>query len=149
MLKIKTNPNLDDASCRRLLPGDEHIFFGEDDHEGAAFDGKYSARLRREQSNREVEAKIRYCAQCPVRLACLEAGWNEEFGVWGGWSPQERANGKRLAGRPRSVISEQRETAARLVRGGLSVQDTSVKMDISEKVLRRYLNEYLSLSVSE
>lgn len=27
---------------------------------------------------------LRLCASCPVRPYCLEKGWHEEFGVWGG-----------------------------------------------------------------
>lgn len=27
---------------------------------------------------------IKICATCPVRGYCLEKGWDEEYGVWGG-----------------------------------------------------------------
>lgn len=33
---------------------------------------------------------IRVCAQCPVRPYCLEKGWDEEYGVWGGITEGQR-----------------------------------------------------------
>jgi hypothetical protein len=30
------------------------------------------------------------CQECPVRPACLEDGLEEEWGVWGGYTPTER-----------------------------------------------------------
>jgi hypothetical protein len=30
------------------------------------------------------------CARCPVRGFCLELGWSEMFGIWSGFTPQER-----------------------------------------------------------
>jgi hypothetical protein len=35
------------------------------------------------------------CARCPVRKECLELGWDDEWGVWGGTLPRERAAYKR------------------------------------------------------
>lgn len=44
------------------------------------------------------EAK-RICAECPVRLECLEYALeqDERFGIWGGMSERERRKLKRLA----------------------------------------------------
>ena len=33
---------------------------------------------------------IRACRTCPVRLACLQTGLNEQYGVWGGYLPGQR-----------------------------------------------------------
>lgn len=33
---------------------------------------------------------VRICAQCPVRPYCLEKGWSEEHGVWGGLTEGQR-----------------------------------------------------------
>lgn len=33
---------------------------------------------------------LRICATCPVRPYCLEKGWNEEHGVWGGMTESQR-----------------------------------------------------------
>jgi WhiB family redox-sensing transcriptional regulator len=38
----------------------------------------------------EVERAKAVCRLCPVRLSCLEAGLEEQFGVWGGLSSAER-----------------------------------------------------------
>jgi WhiB family redox-sensing transcriptional regulator len=44
------------------------------------------------------EAK-RICAECPVRVECLEYALEEDerFGIWGGMSERERRKLKRLA----------------------------------------------------
>ena len=31
------------------------------------------------------------CQECPVRTACLEDGLEDEWGMWGGYTPTERA----------------------------------------------------------
>jgi WhiB family redox-sensing transcriptional regulator len=31
------------------------------------------------------------CSTCQVRLECLEAGMDEDYGIWGGLSPKRRA----------------------------------------------------------
>lgn len=33
---------------------------------------------------------VRICATCPVRPYCLEKGWDEDHGVWGGTTEGER-----------------------------------------------------------
>lgn len=33
---------------------------------------------------------LRICAGCPVRPYCLEKGWNEDDGVWGGHTVAQR-----------------------------------------------------------
>lgn len=33
----------------------------------------------------------RVCARCVVRIECLEAGLDQEHGMWGGTTPDERA----------------------------------------------------------
>lgn len=30
------------------------------------------------------------CKTCPVKAECLEAGWDEHFGVWGGMTRKDR-----------------------------------------------------------
>ena len=32
----------------------------------------------------------RICATCPVTDQCLEAGMDEDYGIWGGLSPKQR-----------------------------------------------------------
>ncbi|MFD6970574.1 WhiB family transcriptional regulator [Streptomyces sp. NPDC059949] len=36
------------------------------------------------------------CGFCPVRGECAELGENEEFGIWGGQSPDDRIAAKRF-----------------------------------------------------
>jgi len=55
------------------------LFFG-------PFNERPSARRRREAR------AVRMCGQCPVRLACRDAGRrNHESGIWGGETEEERA----------------------------------------------------------
>jgi WhiB family transcriptional regulator, redox-sensing transcriptional regulator len=32
----------------------------------------------------------RICSNCPVKGFCLELGWNEDYGIWGGFTSNER-----------------------------------------------------------
>jgi WhiB family redox-sensing transcriptional regulator len=43
----------------------------------------------------------RLCAECPVRVECLEfaIGNGEPVGIWGGMTPEERVRYKRRTGR--------------------------------------------------
>jgi len=33
----------------------------------------------------------KFCARCPVRAECLVEGMTERYGIWGGYTPDERA----------------------------------------------------------
>jgi hypothetical protein len=33
---------------------------------------------------------MRICQGCPVQPYCLEAGWMDQHGIWGGWTPEAR-----------------------------------------------------------
>lgn len=33
------------------------------------------------------------CENCPIKDECLSRGMNEEYGLWGGWTPKERSVG--------------------------------------------------------
>jgi WhiB family redox-sensing transcriptional regulator len=52
-----------------------------------------TARMRRESAAKQI------CATCPVQQTCLQ--WalvtREPYGVWGGSTPEERANRMRAA----------------------------------------------------
>ena len=43
----------------------------------------------RGQPDQAARAKA-ICAGCPVRLECLEAGLDEDYGIWGGLAADER-----------------------------------------------------------
>jgi WhiB family redox-sensing transcriptional regulator len=38
----------------------------------------------------EIATAKAICATCPVNKQCLSAGRNEEFGIWGGFTAEER-----------------------------------------------------------
>lgn len=61
---------------------------------------------------RRVEDAKLICAGCPVRECCLAYAMDsEEYGVWGGLTPEER---DATRGRPFRYSLEQRRAAARL-----------------------------------
>ncbi|MGO9657371.1 MAG: WhiB family transcriptional regulator [Acidimicrobiales bacterium] len=46
--------------------------------------------LYRSHKAAEIAAAKAICAKCPVRKQCLSAGLDEEFGIWGGLTAEER-----------------------------------------------------------
>lgn len=42
-----------------------------------------------------VEFVLSVCRDCPVRKTCLEVNFNEEFGIWGGTTPEDRKRMKK------------------------------------------------------
>lgn len=47
----------------------------------------------------QINAAKAICATCPVKHACLEAGMDEHYGIWGGTSETERRILRRLRAR--------------------------------------------------
>lgn len=76
MIQIETLPWASEAKC---LQADPETFFPE-----------------KGGSTREAK---RICAQCEVRVECLEYALanDERFGIWGGLSERERRREKRIA----------------------------------------------------
>lgn len=74
--------DLDGALC--YVGGyDPALWFGED-HEGRSNVTTAAAQER-------TRAAKAVCAQCPVRVRCLESALHEKYGVWGGLTAEERA----------------------------------------------------------
>ncbi|MFJ7590151.1 WhiB family transcriptional regulator [Streptomyces sp. NPDC097617] len=48
------------------------------------------------ESTADVDQAKGACGFCPVRAECAELGENEEFGIWGGQTPEDRIATKRL-----------------------------------------------------
>jgi hypothetical protein len=48
------------------------------------------------RKRRAIEAARQVCNGCTVRLECLAAGLDEQYGVWGGRSAMERVQLRRL-----------------------------------------------------
>lgn len=55
---------------------------------------------------------IRICAGCEVRAYCLEKGWEEDHGVWGGYTASQRIS-IRTTLQLDKVTRRQRRTAIR------------------------------------
>lgn len=76
--RLRERPTwMDQAACRGLGPD---MFFA---------DGRGG------HLNRTYDKVRAICDGCPVQQACLAWGWKEEFGVWGGRAPSERAARRR------------------------------------------------------
>jgi hypothetical protein len=63
-----------------------HVFYPEDFHTSSQ--SMAMVRLA-ERTAREI------CMRCPVIAQCLRVGLREEFGIWGGTSPEQRRRIKR------------------------------------------------------
>ena len=46
-------------------------------------------------TTRAYEVAKKWCAGCPVRAQCREAGQSEAFGLWGGTTPSQRKGDRR------------------------------------------------------
>ena len=57
-----------------------HVFFPED----LATPGQSHMRIMATDTAREI------CLRCPVIAQCLKIGMFEEFGIWGGTTPEQR-----------------------------------------------------------
>lgn len=55
----------------------------------------------------DIQETIKVCNRCPIRVQCLEAGFDQEYGVFGGLSALQRARlrGKRDAQTDRAKVS--------------------------------------------
>ena len=141
---------IEQAACKGST--DEVFFAPEPEIEGTPSGGELG-RLRSETSQRDLTAKIRYCAECPVRLKCAGLGWSQEYGIYGGWSPLERRMHDEGRYRPtqiRSAVSASRDKAVKLVRDeGLSINDAAIKMEMSPTSVADYLRQAWALAVTE
>lgn len=94
-------------------------------------------------------AKVRYCDGCPLAAQCLEWGWYEEWGVWGGYDPTERA-AMRQGESIRTVKvppkpSPRREAVVSLVKDGLGVDEAAEQLGTSPTQVRWHLGHHLAL----
>lgn len=66
--------------------------------------------MPRDELIRRTTAAKTVCGQCPVRLACREAGADEPYGIWGGLTESERNRyaKRRNLKRPREIVYTQR-----------------------------------------
>lgn len=45
------------------------------------------------------------CEHCPVLRECAEAGWEEEYGLWGGMTPKDRRNKRYALNKSRVLVT--------------------------------------------
>lgn len=83
------------------------------------------ARLKTETAERRLKAQLTCLETCPMVEACRELGRDEEFGVWGGTTPDDReAVREGRPKKPRNLRSKGGGTRIMLSRqliGGVSI----------------------------
>jgi WhiB family redox-sensing transcriptional regulator len=91
----------------------------------------------------EMEHAKEACGFCPVRTECAELGDDEEFGIYGGMTPEER----RIAKRTRVAIAERRLTAQLLAmqENRMSISAMSRELGIPRKTLADRLRRMTGL----
>jgi WhiB family transcriptional regulator, redox-sensing transcriptional regulator len=55
-----------------------------------------------------INQATKICMSCPVRGFCLEAGWNDKFGIWGSFTAQERERLKKVFPLPKNTKDKRR-----------------------------------------
>ncbi len=91
------------------------------------------------EETRAAEAKV-LCNGCPVASACLiYATWNEEFGVWGGATADER---EALRGGAIVMDPEVRQRASDLradLAGGMTHAAVATKWNVTVRTIERWV----------
>ena len=49
------------------------------------------------------------CSNCPVRGFCLEIGWSDDWGIWGGFVPSERKLLRKIFNVKHKTIQDRRK----------------------------------------
>jgi hypothetical protein len=76
-------PDLSGGNCRKFAPEElERTFF----YPGPMAVAKPPAK----RSLRAWDQAKEVCIECPIFLACREANWGQDYGVWGGTDQHER-----------------------------------------------------------
>lgn len=84
------------------------------------------------------------CNACPARTECAELGENEEFGVWGGMTPDERRDARHFR-----VIMLEELNNARILRmhgEGLSISAMARELGIPRMTLADRLRRLTGLA---
>lgn len=134
------------APCRQ--PGvDPEMFFSE-----PVPDEGQSSEYLVQAANRVLEAKVRYCDECPVTEWCLERGLDEEWGLWGGFDAAERQRIRAglpvRTGKP-PAVSARREQVVRMVKRGMSIDEVGVRLGTKKEAIRGHLHGHLALRHKE
>ena len=85
------------------------------------------------ESPQDVAEAKAACGYCPVKENCADMGEDEEFGVWGGKSPEDRRDSKRL----RLLIREEWTSSEikRMTTEGNSISYMARELGIPRKTL--------------
>jgi AraC-like DNA-binding protein len=92
----------------------------------------------------EIEHAKQACGFCPVRAECSELGEDEEFGVWGGESPEDRRAAKRF----RLILVEEWTTSKinHMHDQGMSISAMARELNIPRKTLADRLRRMTGLA---
>lgn len=92
----------------------------------------------------EIQAAKEACGFCPVREECAQLGEDEEYGVWGGQSFEDRRAAKRF----RVIMLEELvNTKIRsLHKGGMSISGMARELGIPRKTLADRLRRLTDLA---
>jgi hypothetical protein len=126
---------------------DRDLFFGPEP-EGLT-QGQHQSRVKSDA----LVAKVRYCDECPVRAECLEEGLFDEFGVWGGYGPDERD--RLVKGIPLRYVSNPPETSPRRtdivtrIKSGDSIERVAEDLEIKPETVAMNLNAHLSVRMRQ
>lgn len=84
------------------------------------------------------------CGFCPVREECSQLGDNEEYGVWGGMTPEELRRAKRF----RALLLEERENAqiSLMHRAGTSISAIARELGMPRKTVADRLRKMVGLA---
>ncbi|MCB5179543.1 WhiB family transcriptional regulator [Streptomyces antimicrobicus] len=92
----------------------------------------------------EIREAKEACGHCPVRPECAELGQDEEFGIWGGLGPDDRAAEKRL-----QLISLEAMINSRIrimQAEGMSISAMARELDMPRTTLVRRLRRATGLA---
>jgi transcriptional regulator of acetoin/glycerol metabolism len=84
------------------------------------------------------------CGFCPVRAECAELGEDEEFGVWGGMTPEDRRSRQRFL----VILVEEQNNAhiRRMQAEGASISAMARELGMPRKTLADRLRRLTSLA---
>ncbi|MFI8237635.1 WhiB family transcriptional regulator [Streptomyces sp. NPDC085866] len=90
-----------------------------------------------------AEAKAA-CDTCPARIRCAEHGESEEFGVWGGTTPEDRRNARHF----RLIMLEEvtNNRIREMHRDGVSISAMARELDIPRMTLANRLRRLTGLA---
>lgn len=121
----------------------------EPDVDGRVFGVKYDSETER-LTQGYYKARLYCFNECPLLVACREAGWSEQHNVWGGLLPRERRQAlesgqlnpsDRLREAPAKPVPAKWFEIEQLLLDGWSIEEITQHMGFSKSITtRRYLD---------